>query len=236
MSDHGHISTMGRIDVAAELAAAGFRVGPSFAGDAQLVVVPASSGQVYVRDDDPGITAAAVEFLMGQPWCGNLFTRARNPVHGMVDGAFARDLVFADHERSPAIAYTLRADDEPDQYGLRGRCHFDSGSAFASMHGGLHPKELESLAIVGGTLFKQGEIVTACTGVVDLAPTMMTTLGLPIGAGVEGRVLSAALRAPGGDEAVETTETLTAGSGGYRQTLKRTRVGRTAYIEGGWTA
>jgi hypothetical protein len=173
---------------------------------------------------------------MGQPWCGNLFTRARDPVHGAVGGTFARDLVFAAHERSPAIAYTLRTDDEPDQYGLRGRCHFDSGSAFASMHGGLHPKELESLAMVGGSLFKQGEIVTACTGVVDLAPTIMTALGLPIGAGVEGRVLTAALRAPGNDEAAETTETLTAGSGRYVQTLKRTRTGRTAYIEGGWTA
>jgi hypothetical protein len=236
MSDHGHISTMGRIDVTATLAAAGFRVGPSLAGDAELVVVPASSGQIYVRDDDPGLTGAVVDFLMAQKWCGNLFTPGRDAVHGGVDGTFARALVFADHERSPAIAYTLRADDEPDQYGLRGRCHFDSGSAFASMHGGLHPKELESLAMVGGSLFKAGTTVTGCTGVIDLAPTIMAALDLTPGAGVEGRVLHAALRASRGDEAEETTETLETGHGRYKQTLKRTRVGWAAYIEGGWTA
>jgi predicted AlkP superfamily pyrophosphatase or phosphodiesterase len=235
MSDHGHISTMGRIDVGAALAAADFRVGANFAGDAELVVVPASSGQIYVRDDDPGLTAAVVDFLMAQNWCGNLFTPGRNAVHGRVPGTLARALVFADHERSPAIAYTLRVDDEPDRYGLRGRCYFDSGSAFASMHGGLHPKELESLAMIGGTLFKQGEIVTGCTGVVDLAPTIMAALGLPRGVGIQGRVLNAALRAGGGD-AEETSETLEAGSGAYAQTLERTRVGTTAYIEGGWTA
>lgn len=235
LSDHGHLTTHERTDVVGQLKEAGFHVGGNFEGDADLVVVPATAGYIHVRDRRLDLMSIVVDFLTGQEWCGHLFTQARNEIDGQIEGTFARNMIFADHQRSAEVIYTLRADDGLDRYGLVGRSYFDAGDPHRSMHGGLHPKELECLALAAGSLFGVDEKINEHTGIVDIAPTILHGLGLPQVAGRQGRVITAALRNRGRAMA-SIPETFEVGRGAYRQSLRRVRVGDTVYLDGGLVA
>lgn len=233
MSDHGHVDTIERIDVVAELAAAGFNVSGTYSEAADLIVVPGASGQIYVRDGNPVLTAALAEFVMAQPWCGLTFSAGKNRVEGQVEGTFARSLVLADHGRSPDFLHTYRSDDGAGRGGLPGRGYYFSDAEYASMHGGLHKREMSSVGIIGGSLFREG-IVSAChSGAVDIAPTILTALGEPVPPGMQGRVLDEALRRGGSGEREAVPESFEAGTGHYGQVLHRVRVGDAVYVDCG---
>ena len=70
MSDHGHITVEGQIDVAASLNELGLNVGPAIGPDVDIALKPGYSGHFAVRDANPGLVRRLVETLSEQPWCG----------------------------------------------------------------------------------------------------------------------------------------------------------------------
>lgn len=239
VSDHGHITSHRRASVADTLRAAGFAVGTAPASDVEVVVVPGHVGALYLAEPTQHNLERAGRAIMEAPWCGPVFSQARNEVEGIVPGSLATSLVFAAHVRSPDLCFSYRTDDSVDPYGLTGGTFYDNDRRPGlGLHGGLHPKELHCLLIAAGSAFAAGRTSPLPSGVPDIAPTILRLLDLERPAAMTGRVLAEALVAPDQAEELARTppepEQFETGVNGYRQTLKRIRFNGATYLAGGW--
>lgn len=232
LSDHGQLTVAGpAVGIAAGLEAAGFRVGASLADGADAALALASAGGIYVRRSDPDRIAAIVDWLQRQPWCGPVFT---------ADGtnALPRRLVGIEHRRAPDIALALRSDDTVNSHGRPGATAHDSHYPIGGgLHGGLHPLELRTWLAADGDGFRARHRSPLTAGIIDVLPTVLDLLGLPVPDGIDGRILAEALADRSDTALPETTRrTFTAeGAAGYRAHLAITRVGETPYLDRAWT-
>ncbi|MEW9310507.1 alkaline phosphatase family protein [Labrys neptuniae] len=238
MSDHGHITGHTRVSVIDSLQEGGFRTGTAPGPDIDVVVVPGQVGALYLTEPGDERIARLVATLTGQPWCGPVFTRAKNDVEGIAPGSLGRHLVLADHMRAPDVSFAFRADDRIDPFGLVGGTFYDSGlPRNLGVHGGLHRKELAALCIVAGSAFPaSGTVSTLPSGICDFAPTILHILGITGPATMSGRVLHEVLE--GGPEASLSmrSQVFEAKLGSFRQVLHRTLIGETIYIDAGSAA
>ena len=240
LSDHGHITVRGQIAVAEQLTAAGIPACNGTFGTGDVAVVPGSSGSVHVRTHDPHLVRTIVQWLQEQPWCGSLFTQAKNEVEGVVPGTLARSLVLNDHARAGDIVFVLRTDEASDAYGVVGGCYDDSHVPVGGgTHGGLSQYELHNVCVACGPAFQQGSTSIVPSGTVDLLPTLLHILDYPIPPRVEGRILYEALAQPHGSViSIPESHTYSAATGTaaglYRQHLTTTRIDTTVYLERGW--
>ena len=240
MSDHGHITVRGQVSVAAQLTAAGIPAGNGTFGDGEVAVVPGSTGSIHLRTHDPLLLHTIAQWLQAQPWCGSVFTPAKNDVEGVVPGTLARSLVLNAHPRAGDIIYVMRPDEASDVHGIVGGCYDDSHVPLGGgTHGGLSQHELHNVCVAYGPAFQQGKVSTLPSGTIDLLPTLLHVLDYPCPSSVEGRVLYEALAQPPAvpERAAETrtysTEAPTS-AGLYRQHLTTTRMGPAVYLERGW--
>jgi arylsulfatase A-like enzyme len=234
-SDHGHITQKTRVTAGDLLRDAGFKVDDHLEDGADLALLAAYSGGIWVRDKDPDLTRAIGQALMEQEACGMVFSAGRNEVEGIVPGSFSRQLVMADHTRSPDIYYILRTDDEPDEHGYVGTCHFESGLRVgAGIHGGLHRKELHSVCLTSGSLFGEARRIDGHSGIIDIAPTILHGLEIAAPPTMDGRVLRESFVDDSGDLPDSLPEKYETGAGRYQQVLQRTRTGDSCYLDGGW--
>jgi arylsulfatase A-like enzyme len=235
VSDHGQITQKIKVSMAELLRDAGFKVDDHLEDGADLALIAGYCGGILVRDKDPGLTRAIGDALMAFDCCGMVFSAGRDEVEGSIPGSFSKSLVMADHPRSPDIYYVLRTDNESDGHGYIGNCYFDSGLPVGGgIHGGLHPKEMHSTLIAGGSFFRESASVEACSGITDILPTVLHGLGLSLADSTDGRVLYEAMA--GSDGAIPDTisEEFETGASSYRQLLQRKRVDNTVYLDGGW--
>ncbi|BBK32005.1 putative AlkP superfamily pyrophosphatase or phosphodiesterase [Stella humosa] len=217
MSDHGHVTTRATVDMPA-LVRERFGEQDHQAG---------YSGGITLAGDDPQALAEVAEWLLAQPWCGQVFTRGGDGSVGLVPGSFDRRLVHCDHPDSPDIYYTLTTDDGLDAHGVDGGCLFHNAIPVGgSMHGGLHPRELANVLMVGGVGARSGYASPLPAGTIDVAPTILAHLGLPHEDGIEGRVLAEAL-AGGVETGTASVEEI---HSGHRRLVRRLYAGR-AYLD-----
>jgi Type I phosphodiesterase / nucleotide pyrophosphatase len=229
VSDHGHITGHTRVSVIDSLRETGFRPGKAPAPDVDVVVVPGQVGALYCADPTDAQIGRLVAAIASQPWCGPVFTRAKNEVEGIAPGSLGNHLVFTDHLRSPDVSFSFRADDSVDRFGLIGGTYDENSRPIGlGVHGGLHPKELAALGIAAGSLFPlAGSASTAPTGICDFAPTILYLLGITPPESMTGRVLHEVLERRLEAEAFE------ANLGSFRQLLQRVHIGAATYIESG---
>lgn len=235
VSDHGHITGHTRVSVTDSLRDAGFRPGVAPMRDVDVVVVPGQVGALYLAEPTDEQIARLVATIVGQPWCGPVFTRARNEIDGIAPGSLGNHLVFTDHARAPDVSFSFRADDSVDPFGLIGGTFYGNDRrAGLGVHGGLHPKELAALGIVAGSAFPaHGSVSTVPSGICDFAPTILHLLKVGRPKTMSGRVLREVLE-NGKDAGPEILrEAFESGIGRFRQTLERVHVGTTIYIEAG---
>ena len=233
LSDHGQLTVATEaIGIADALSTAGFTVGDSVSDSADAALALASAGGIYVRDSDPRLIQAIVQWLQTQPWCGPLFTREGQ------HGTLQHSQVGIDHRRAPDIALALHSDDAVNTHGIVGTCLHDAARypVGGGLHGGLHRFELSNWLAMDGSAFRSGYESSLPAGVVDILPSVLTLLGLPIPTSVQGRVLREALAEHAETSAPTVTEHTfsTAAVGDYRAHLRVTRVGETPYLEQGW--
>jgi arylsulfatase A-like enzyme len=179
-SDHGHQTVSRVIDIEAELVAAGLKESRE-SGD---VVTPTSgtSTLVYVLPGSAGKTEAIGAFLASRDWvdrvvpAAELATVGQAPNHGL------------------AFAISLKSDDEPNPFGVRGHSYESkpvAGKAThlaCGQHGGLARYEQMPFLMIDGADFTGGAVSTAPTSPIDLAPTILAHLRLPA-EGMDGRGL-----------------------------------------------
>lgn len=233
LSDHGHVTVEGQIDVATELSKAGLSVGPALGPDADIALKPGYSAHAAVRDRDPTLTERLIATLRDAEWCGPILSRhSRAEEHGALPVSVAN----WHHPRGADVAFTLRARDADSAGGLPGVILADNPDIplGGGMHGGLHPVELNHCLFLGGDAFRGGVSLDTPTGIVDIAPTLLRLVGVPIHPLMVGRPLHEAfLRGGPAPEVVHTAHE--AGRGGYAQRITTASVrgsGR-PYLRGG---
>jgi arylsulfatase A-like enzyme len=187
LSDHGQITlTGGKLDLVGRFNAAGFKASKSPSDDPDYVVVVHNGGGVWVRDSDPALIRELVLWLRDQDWCGPVFTRDG------VEGTLRHQDLHTDHPRAADVVLALNHDDGANEWGIAG-LSADNAPYPGGCHGGLSRHELHNFIAMGGSAFRQGATVETPAANVDILPTVLSVLGVPIGHEIDGRVLGEAL-------------------------------------------
>ncbi len=235
ISDHSQITKKTQISMSDLLTREGFKVDNHLEGGADIALVSSYCGNMVLKDGDPGLSRAVGEALMGFDCCGMVFSQDRDGIEGIIPGSFSKKLVMADHARSPDIYYILKTDNEYDLHGLKGNCYSDQwGPVGGGVHGGLHPIEMHSTCIIHGSLFRESGKISTTSGIIDILPTILHGLKLPIPETVNGRILFEAMIDKVDLDSEQVSESFEAGHFDFQQVLKTTRVGGSHYIDGGW--
>jgi arylsulfatase A-like enzyme len=181
-SDHGHQTVSRVVDVEAELVGAGLKQ----AAESGDVVTPTSgtSTLVYVHPDHAQRIESIGTFLASRDWVDKvvpateLATVGQAPHHGL------------------AFALSLKSDDEPNAFGIRGRSveskpapgkatHLGCGQ-----HGGLARYEQSPFLMIDGEGFTASAVSNAPSSPIDLASTILAHLRHPA-EGMDGAALQA---------------------------------------------
>ena len=230
LSDHGQITLKGEpLDLPARLAAEGISASPASLDAADCVVAVDTAGGLWLRDRDPALAARVVDWLRAEDWCGPVFTR--NGIAGTLSSTELR----LEHARAPDISLVLHSDDRTNNHGLPGTTVHDAPYPVGGgCHGGLHPRELHTFLVLGGAAFRPGAVVDAPAGNIDILPTVLTLLGLPVPDGLDGRALAEAL-ASGSDVGDWTDHVLVSqNKTGPRTYLSVTDLGHSRYLNAAW--
>ena len=231
LSDHGHLATEGApFDLKAQLAEAGFRVGDRFGDAIYMVAFCGSAGGIYIKGSDEALLTKLLDWLRRQDWCGVALTKEQR-------GGLAFADVHLDHARAPDLVFTTRSHDGRNPHGYPGRCPHDWAQLppGGGIHGGLHPMELSNWLAIQGPAVTPAFVSDLPCGIVDVLPTVLHLLGVPLPESVEGRVLGEALVDAAGPSASDTeTEARSVPHGPDRSfTLTTWGVGDRRYLNQG---
>jgi len=235
MSDHGHVAMTWGASVPEFLRQAGFNVGEHLEDDADIAILPGHTGKLHVRPEHRRtLLRDAAHAMMSQPWCGMMLSKAGIEI----EGCLPQSLAFIEHPRSPEIYYTMRTDGGMGRDDLPGRTWYDTtGQGLglgAGQHGGLQKEEINGFLIAAGSMFREGFLSETYSGTPDIHPTILHGLGLAPADTATGRPLMEAFAGASDEPVLAGMEEFTATYGGYRQTLRRVKVGGSTYLDRGW--
>jgi arylsulfatase A-like enzyme len=171
-------------------------------------------------------------------YIGAIFTRSvkAGDTKGFVEGTLSFETIHWNHTRAADILVDVNWDDRKNSAGYAGAT-FSPGVAG---HGSISPWDIHIPLIVSGPAFKNAFESELPTSNVDLAPTVLYTLNIPVPATMDGRVMNELLRkpAPGAitkakKETIETTANYPGGT--YKLTMERTVLGKYQYVDGAKT-
>lgn len=181
-SDHGHQTISRAVDIEAELVAAGLKAAAG-SGDV-MSVSSGTSALIYLHDTHAHRAADIGAFLARQDWAGqviaasDLHTVGQTSRHGL------------------AFAVAMAASEAANAHGIPGLSVEAKPAAGKSLHvgcgqhGGLARYEQSPFLLIEGQGFGRGRRRTTSTSAIDIAPTVLTHLGVPF-TGVDGRALQA---------------------------------------------
>jgi hypothetical protein len=182
LSDHGHETVSGVIDVEAELIEAALKRSP----DSTDIVAMANGTAtlIYLHPNAQDRRAALEAWLRAAAWSGQVFAPDELGAVGQ-----------APHH-SLAFAVSLRADNEVNAFGVPGRSlaakpRWDKADRLGcGQHGGLGTYEQSPVLLIDGEGFTGGARSRHPVRMVDLAPTILRHLAVP-GNGMDGQALHA---------------------------------------------
>ena len=236
VSDHGFSTIARAIDVRKIVRDAGFDAVTEFTNEPKSgqVMIVGNGGTVlfYVIGHDAVVTRRLVEFLQQTDFAGVIFTREP------MEGTFTLDKARIDSEHAPDVEMAFRWNENKNQFGAAGMMDGDwQRAAGKGTHATLSKFDMHNMLIAAGPDFRRGETDELPTGNVDLARTVLATLGIKSAASMDGRVLSEAMSASESTPAQATAETMEASkkfpAGTWRQHLMISHVGLTVYFDEG---
>jgi arylsulfatase A-like enzyme len=230
ISDHGHSTVEAHNTLREYLQQAEKEIGRT------LPPLATASDYIYARPGTSEPSAAELaplaEWLLDQPWAGIVL--GGTPEVAALPGVLPLATLWNDqlNPRRPLLAVSPRWCDNPNQYGVVGSVKsLTTQSALRSSHGSLSPYDLHATFIANGPSFRSGEQSTLPTGAIDLLPTVLTLLGLPLHAPLDGRVLWELFAQPNGDVGTSQDEILETADGKGGQVLLH-KVGPSTYVHG----
>ena len=236
MSDHGQITAKTKVNIKAGMAESGLGFGQHFGDDADYAGSAGYYGAIRVRDGDARRMASLIDWFSDQPWHGLLFTPNGNGIDGSVPGTLDRALLQVAHARAPEVYFTLRTDDSENQWGMPGSCFFASTGIpeGGGTHGGLHPIEMNNLLAVQGSAFKNSYQSAWPASHTDIAPTILSMLGIECPTSMTGRLLAEAMMTSAGEPPEPEVFNCSVERASGRQSLRYWRVGTSVYLDHGW--
>jgi predicted AlkP superfamily pyrophosphatase or phosphodiesterase len=188
ISDHGHSTVRAHntvrdhlIEAAAEL---GDRLPPLSSASDFIYSIPG------VPEPSVDRLAPLVEWLYSQPWCDLVLSGQDGGE--TLPGALPLNLLWNDvtNPRRPLLAVSPSWSGKTNEFGIPGIVSsLTTQSAMKSSHGSASPFDMHALMIAAGPSFREGLISDIPTGAIDIAPTILTLLGIEIDHPVDGRVL-----------------------------------------------
>jgi arylsulfatase A-like enzyme len=226
VSDHGFSTHTGELKLDALVEPFAHKL-PD--GTRDIVV---AEGAVYFRAAaDATRVAAVVAALQKRPEVGAIFTRpAGRGAEGVVPGTLSFDVVRWNHARAGEILVAANWSDRANDAGRRGT----STQTGVAGHGTSSPFDVHATLIAAGPDFKEKATSDVPTGNLDLAPTLLRLLGLPVPASMTGRVIEEGLRRgppPAALEVLHGTDTASTPDGAYRVSAHTSSVAGYRYLD-----
>jgi predicted AlkP superfamily pyrophosphatase or phosphodiesterase len=231
VSDHGFSTVSRGVDVADELAKAGFHAAKKLKSPANgdvLVVGLGGSVSIYVVGHDEATIRRLVSFLQASDFAGVIFSRIP------LDGTFPLEQVRVNSADAPDLLVSMKWSADTNEFGTPGLFIGDSNKKGA--HGSLSPFDMHNMFVAAGPDFRSGFNDELPTGNIDLAPTILWILGIESPQPMDGRILSEALlgmNAPTNSEQKIIEASRNDGSLHWHQYLKFSTVGNTIYFDEG---
>jgi arylsulfatase A-like enzyme len=231
VSDHGFSTVTQMVNVAEALHQGGFPAVREFkeppkSGDV-LVVGNGGTVLLYVIGHDKTLVRRLVEFLQQQDFTGVILTREPMP------GTFTLAQARLDSPDASDIVVSLRWAREANQAGVAGVIVSDTATLGKitvtqghGSHSTLSPFDVHNTLIAAGPDFPVGQTNLLPSSNVDLAPTVLSILGVKPSQPLDGRVLTKTPTDPS-HRTIETT------NGNWRQHLKITELSGAFYIDEG---
>jgi len=197
-----------------------------------------AGGAIYIKDHNPETIKKIVALLRPQEFVGAMFTKGAKPgdVKGFVEGTLSFETIHWNHTRAADVLVDANWDDRVNPAGYAGATYLPGVAG----HGSISPWDVHIPLIASGPAFKTAFESDLPTSNVDLAPTVLHILNIPIPATMDGRVLNELLRKPAHGAITkakkETIETSAGYPGGtYKLTMERTILGKYQYVDGART-
>lgn len=172
-SDHGHESVTETIPVERRLFEAGFKASLE---SSEIVVAPqGSSAFIHFGENALARRAEVVSWIGEQDWAGRIIAGEDLAELGQIPG---NDLIAVDMakrsgaNRNGVPGLTAMA--------VRFAEHEDAIRRDCGMHGGLGPHETRPTLIAVGSGFEAGATTTKMSRIIDIAPTALAHLDLPL--------------------------------------------------------
>jgi arylsulfatase A-like enzyme len=233
VSDHGHTTVLAHNTLREYLQQAEREIGRT------LPPLTTASDYLYARPGSPAPTAAElaplVEWLYAQPWTGAVLG-GRDDLAAL-PGVLPLTQVWRApvQERWPLLAVSPRWSDALNEFGVPGAVQsLTTQSALRSSHGSASHYDLHAVLIAHGPSLHSGGRSPLPTGAIDLAPTVLTLLGMTPPAEMQGRVLWEIMAAPAGEPAEARDERVepTTPAAGVQPALHLHHVGDSTYLHG----
>jgi len=181
--------------------------------------IVAGAAAIYVRDNDAPTIAAIVDKLQQTPGIGAIFTAAtiKGALDGSLPGTLSFDAIRWAHNRSAQILVSPDWTDAENANHMPGAVASDG----AAGHGSSSRWDVHNTLIMTGPDVKKASTTTGSSANVDIAPTVLTLLGVGVPPSMQGRVLAEALvgKPPLASDAHGVmTHTVKSGSGAYELT------------------
>lgn len=234
LSDHGHSTVEAHNTLRQYLRIAETEIGRA------LPALATASDYIYTQPGTPEPDAESmsplVEWLLAQPWCGLVL--GGRPDLAQLPGVIPLDAVWSgqNNGRRPLLAVSPTWSHEKNEFGVPGKVmSLTTQAALKSSHGSLSPYDMHPMLIANGPSFHAGVVSDLPTGAVDMLPTLLTLLGMPLPDYLDGRVLWEIFRTPQGEPGAKShviVEPTTPAAGVTPAQLQLDYVGNTAYVYG----
>lgn len=199
-------------------------------GSSDIVV---AEGAIYLRGPvEPARLAAIVTALQRRPEVGAIFTgsRGKGLAAGELPGTLSFDVARWNHARAGRVLVSANWTSDPNSAGLRGT----TTQGGVAGHGTSSPFDIHNTLIAAGPDFRQRAVSRVPTGNVDIAPTLLHLLGLPVAPTMAGRVIREGLRngpAPSSIRVTRPTETVRTPDGSYEVTARFSEAAGHRYLD-----
>ena len=216
-SDHGFSTNIGQQSITDLLIENGLKA------SRESMDVVLAGGAIHILEDKETLFPQIIRLLQDTPWIGPVFTREEQP------GTLPFSAVFWDHDRSADILTSYNWTRGINAHGYMG----ETMNPGVAGHGSTSPFDIRTFFAIGGAHIKTRATSNVPSSNVDLAPTVLHLLGLPVAASMDGRVLTEALiSTPRPDSATVIYDALTAETEGYTLRLDRSMVNGKWYVDG----